>query len=79
VLRRIVQWRLTVRSVLETLLWLEEVLRGHRSRFIAHRWQKNHIHLSARGQPLEIEILDASKVIQKRDVEVSLEALSSHV
>jgi uncharacterized protein YuzE len=37
------------------------------------------IHLSARGQPLEIEILDASKVIQKKDVEVSIEALFSHV
>ena len=37
------------------------------------------IHLSARGQPLEIEILDASKVIQKRDVEVSIEALFSHI
>lgn len=41
--RRIVQWRLTVQSVLETLLWPEEVLRGHRSRFIAHRRQKNHV------------------------------------
>jgi uncharacterized protein YuzE len=37
------------------------------------------IHLSARGQPLEIEILDASKVIQKKDVEVSIEGLFSHV
>ena len=37
------------------------------------------IHLSSRGQPLEIEILDASKVIQKKDVEVSIEALFSHV
>ncbi|HEX2279910.1 MAG TPA: DUF2283 domain-containing protein [Candidatus Tectomicrobia bacterium] len=37
------------------------------------------IHLSAKGQPLEIEILDASKVIQKKDVEVSIEALFSHV
>ena len=37
------------------------------------------IHLSARGQPLEIEILDACKVIQKKDVEVSIEALFSHV
>ena len=43
VLRRIAQWRLTVQSVLETLLWPEEVLRGHRSRFIAHRRQKNHV------------------------------------
>jgi uncharacterized protein YuzE len=37
------------------------------------------IHLSARGQPLEIEILDASKVIQKKGVEVSIEGLFSHV
>ena len=30
------------------------------------------VHLSAKGQPLEIEILDASRVVQKKDVEVSL-------
>ena len=35
------------------------------------------VHLSAKGQPLEIEILDASKVIQKKDVEVSMGALFS--
>jgi len=35
------------------------------------------IHLSAKGQPLEIEILDASKVVQKKDIEVSMEALLS--
>ena len=35
------------------------------------------IHLSAKGQPLEIEILDASKVVQKKDVEISMEALFS--
>lgn len=35
------------------------------------------VHLSAKGQPLEIEILDASKVVQKKDVEVSMEALFS--
>lgn len=35
------------------------------------------VHLSARGQPLEIEILDASKVLQKKDIEVSMEALFS--
>ena len=35
------------------------------------------VHLTAKGQPLEIEILDASKVIQKKDIEVSLEALFS--
>ena len=35
------------------------------------------VHLSAKGQPLEIEILDASKVVQKKDVEISLDALFS--
>jgi hypothetical protein len=35
------------------------------------------LHLSAKGHPLEIEILDASKVVQKKDVEVSMEALFS--
>jgi uncharacterized protein YuzE len=35
------------------------------------------VHLLAKGQPLEIEILDASKVVQKKDVEISLEALFS--
>ena len=33
------------------------------------------LHLSAKGRPLEIEILDASKVVQKKDVEVSMEPL----
>ena len=33
------------------------------------------VHLSTKGQPLEIEILDASKVVQRKDIEVSLEAL----
>lgn len=35
------------------------------------------VHLSAKGQPLEIEVLDASKVVQKKRVEVSMEALFS--
>jgi uncharacterized protein YuzE len=35
------------------------------------------VHLSAKGQPLEIEILDASKVVQKKDVEISMEVLFS--
>jgi hypothetical protein len=35
------------------------------------------VHLSASGQPLEIEILDASKVVQKKGVEISMEALFS--
>lgn len=33
------------------------------------------VHLTAKGRPLEIEILDASKVVQKKDVEVSLDAI----
>ena len=33
------------------------------------------VHVSAKRQPLEIEILDASKVIQKKDIEVSMTAL----
>ena len=33
------------------------------------------VHLSENGQPLEIEILDASKGVQKKDVDVSMEAL----
>jgi uncharacterized protein YuzE len=31
------------------------------------------VHLSRKGNPLEIEILDASKVVQKKDIEVSTE------
>jgi uncharacterized protein YuzE len=34
------------------------------------------VHPTAKVQPLEIEILDASKVVQKKEVEVSLDALS---
>ncbi|OGL45300.1 MAG: hypothetical protein A2W05_08640 [Candidatus Schekmanbacteria bacterium RBG_16_38_10] len=37
------------------------------------------VHLSAKGEPLEIEVLDASKVIQKKDVEVSMEDLFTEV
>lgn len=37
------------------------------------------VHFSAKGQPLEIEILDASKVVQKKGVEVSMEPLFSAV
>ncbi len=33
------------------------------------------VHLSARGQPLEIEIFDASRVLQKKGVDVSMAAL----
>lgn len=35
------------------------------------------VHFSAKGQPFEIEILDASKVVQKKGVEVSMEPLFS--
>jgi len=36
------------------------------------------VHLSARGRPLEIEILDASKVVQKKKaVEISLGSVFS--
>ena len=37
------------------------------------------VHLSAKGEPLEIEVLDASRVIQKKDVEVSMEDLFTEV
>ena len=37
------------------------------------------VHLSAKGQPLEIEILDASKVIQTKDLHISMEPLFSAV
>ena len=33
------------------------------------------VHLSAKGVPLEIEILDAKKILQKKNVEVSVEGL----
>jgi uncharacterized protein YuzE len=36
------------------------------------------VHLTAKGQPLEIEILDASKVVRKKDVEVALDAISPY-
>jgi uncharacterized protein YuzE len=35
------------------------------------------VHFSAKGETLEIEILDASKVVQKKDIEISLETLFS--
>ena len=35
------------------------------------------VHLSRAGKPLEIEVLDASKVVQMNDVQVSLEAFTS--
>lgn len=42
-LERIVKWRLTEQVVLRALLFPEEVLRGHRGRFIAHRRAGRHI------------------------------------
>jgi len=42
-LERIRKWRLQDREVLEALLSLEEVLRGHHLRFIAHRRSEEHI------------------------------------
>jgi Domain of unknown function (DUF4258) len=42
-LERIAQWRLTVAGVLQTILFPEEVLRGHRGRFIAHRRVQTHV------------------------------------
>jgi uncharacterized protein YuzE len=33
------------------------------------------VHLSAKGRPLEIEILDASKTVQKKDIEISMTGL----
>lgn len=41
-LQRIARWRLSLRTVLEALLFPEEVLRGHRNRFIAHRRDGDH-------------------------------------
>lgn len=37
------------------------------------------VHLSAKGLPLEIEILDASKTVQKKDIEISMEGLFAAV
>ena len=35
------------------------------------------LHLSRQGQPLQIEILDASKIVEKKDVEISMEPMFS--
>jgi|SRR5712691_5053605 hypothetical protein len=43
VLERIAKWQLTVQAVLHALLFPEEVLRGHRGRFIAHRRKQRHV------------------------------------
>ena len=42
-LERINQWRLSAESVLETLLYPEEVIVGHRGRYIAHKRYGNHL------------------------------------
>lgn len=42
-LQRIHKWALTDLSVLEAILSPEEVLRGHRQRFIAHRRSGEHV------------------------------------
>ena len=36
------------------------------------------VHYSSKNEPLEIEILDASKVVQLSDVDVSLKELLTH-
>jgi hypothetical protein len=42
-LERIARWRLTERTVLQALLFPEEVVRGHRNRYIAHRRSRGHV------------------------------------
>ena len=42
-LDRIAKWRLTDQTVLQALMDPEEVLRGHRDRFIAHRRAREHV------------------------------------
>lgn len=42
-LERIVKWQLTEQAVLRALLFSEEILRGHRGRFIAHLRTGRHI------------------------------------
>ncbi len=42
-LERMARWRLPDQAVLQALLFPEEVLRGHRGRFIAHRRAKGHV------------------------------------
>lgn len=42
-LERIARWRLTDRKVLQALFFPEEVLRGHRNRFIAHLRSDTHV------------------------------------
>lgn len=42
-LQRMVTWRLTEHAILQALLFPEEVLQGHRGRFIAHRRAGRHV------------------------------------
>ncbi len=42
-LQRITTWQITERKVLEALLSPDEVVRGHRNRFIAHRRYGSHL------------------------------------
>ena len=42
-LDRISKWQLTIHAILQALLFPEEVVRGHRGRFIAHRRAKKHV------------------------------------
>jgi hypothetical protein len=42
-LERTARWRLTGRKVLQALLFPEEVVRGHRNRYIAHRRSRGHV------------------------------------
>ena len=42
-LQRIARWGLSLRIILQALLFPEEVVRGHRERFIAHRRKGNHV------------------------------------
>jgi hypothetical protein len=42
-LERVARWGLTDRRVLRSLLYPEEIIRGHRNRFIAHRRTGRHV------------------------------------
>jgi len=41
--KRIMKWELTVNKVFEAILYPEEVVLGHRNRYIAHRLSGDHI------------------------------------
>jgi hypothetical protein len=62
-------WDLKDDHVLSAILYPEEVLEGHRGRFIAHYSKDKKI--------LEIEILDASKVVQLKDLSLSIKGLEA--